>query len=234
MAVKVKGIIKPLDVMQGKVAVKVNLLARGILSVTNDRCSLCGSESETTNHLFFSCKVSWIVWSHWSNLWGISWAGSMKAWQFLIQWHYLFPYSCKDELSRITFCAVIWSIWLASNEIIFRGSRLDIGKIIDLSKIRCAEWVKSKWPHLCIAIHDIIRHPNVIVIPPKSSLNRTLTEWIAPPFGALKFNVDGSARGKPGPAGIGGILRDHRGVAKVRFSTYWGGRLQCGGTSSHT
>ena len=38
----------------------------------------------------------------------------------------------------------------------------------------------------------------------------------------LKFNVDGSARGKPGPAGIGGVLRISDGKILCLFSTYVG------------
>ena len=38
------------------------------------------------------------------------------------------------------------------------------------------------------------------------------------PPGSLKFNVDGSARGKPGPAGIGGVLKDCMAVTKAVFS----------------
>lgn len=36
--------------------------------------------------------------------------------------------------------------------------------------------------------------------------------------GGLKFNVDGSARGKPGPAGVGGVHRNDQGAVLVLFS----------------
>ena len=42
--------------------------------------------------------------------------------------------------------------------------------------------------------------------------------WVNPPKGFYKFNVDGSAIGKPGPAGIGGVLGDWLGVVKGMFS----------------
>ena len=42
--------------------------------------------------------------------------------------------------------------------------------------------------------------------------------WKTLPLGSLKFNVDGSARGKPGPAGIGGILKDCMAATKAVFS----------------
>lgn len=37
--------------------------------------------------------------------------------------------------------------------------------------------------------------------------------WSPPPLRLFKFNVDGAARGKPGPSGIGGALR----ITRVRF-----------------
>ena len=39
-----------------------------------------------------------------------------------------------------------------------------------------------------------------------------------PLVGSLKFNVDGAARGKPGPAGCGGVLRDANGKVMALFS----------------
>lgn len=37
-------------------------------------------------------------------------------------------------------------------------------------------------------------------------------------MGALNFNVDGASRGKPGPAGIGGVLRNNDGIVLALFS----------------
>eukprot|EP00268_Persea_americana_P021089 TRINITY_DN21101_c0_g1_i1.p1 TRINITY_DN21101_c0_g1~~TRINITY_DN21101_c0_g1_i1.p1 ORF type:complete len:199 (+),score=31.91 TRINITY_DN21101_c0_g1_i1:157-753(+) len=47
---------------------------------------------------------------------------------------------------------------------------------------------------------------------------RRSTFWSPPSMGMLKFNVDGAARGKPGPAGIGGVLCDDKGVILCLFS----------------
>nr|GEZ85358.1 reverse transcriptase [Tanacetum cinerariifolium] len=43
-------------------------------------------------------------------------------------------------------------------------------------------------------------------------------EWCPPIMGSLKFNVDGAARGKSGPASIGGLLRNNCGVVLAVFS----------------
>ncbi|KAK3226319.1 hypothetical protein Dsin_006181 [Dipteronia sinensis] len=49
-----------------------------------------------------------------------------------------------------------------------------------------------------------------------------MKEWIPPFVEALKFNVDGSARGSPRQTCIGRVLKDHRGKVLCIFSTYIG------------
>ena len=46
--------------------------------------------------------------------------------------------------------------------------------------------------------------------------------WSPPPFGVLKFNVDGAARGKPRLAGIEGKLCNNKGEVLFMFSKHVG------------
>ena len=46
--------------------------------------------------------------------------------------------------------------------------------------------------------------------------------WCPPALGELKINTDGSSRGNPGHAGVGGIGRDSLGVVVFFFSMYRG------------
>ena len=39
-----------------------------------------------------------------------------------------------------------------------------------------------------------------------------------PPYGIMKFNVDGAANGKPGTAGVTSVLRNHKGDVLFMFS----------------
>ena len=50
------------------------------------------------------------------------------------------------------------------------------------------------------------------------SKDRKVVGWCPPPSGWIKFNVDGAAKGKPGPAGIGGVLRNDKGEVLFMFS----------------
>ncbi|XVF73337.1 hypothetical protein PTKIN_Ptkin12aG0193300 [Pterospermum kingtungense] len=51
---------------------------------------------------------------------------------------------------------------------------------------------------------------------------RPQLSWSPPPEDSIKINVDGSSLGKPGHAGIGGVLRDHTGAELCCFSKYAG------------
>ncbi|KAK3220120.1 hypothetical protein Dsin_014090 [Dipteronia sinensis] len=56
----------------------------------------------------------------------------------------------------------------------------------------------------------------------KPAIRRVSTAWLPPALNTLKFNVDESALGKPGPAGIGGVLRDFKGNVLCSFSLFIG------------
>lgn len=50
----------------------------------------------------------------------------------------------------------------------------------------------------------------------------TKVSWYSPQFGTLKFNVDGDSQGKPGLAGIGGVLRNQKREVLFMYSKYIG------------
>ena len=49
-------------VLVNKLVTKANLEKRGI-TVKSCMCSLCGVVEETSTHLFFECKFSWVLWN---------------------------------------------------------------------------------------------------------------------------------------------------------------------------
>ena len=55
----------------------------------------------------------------------------------------------------------------------------------------------------------------------KGQVNRD-GHWTPPPCGVLKINTDGSSRGNPGSAGIGGVARCSSGNVKFFFSIHKG------------
>jgi len=49
-------------VIEDKIASKENFERRET-SMVNNICSMCGEEEEKMYHLFFTCRVAWLVWS---------------------------------------------------------------------------------------------------------------------------------------------------------------------------
>ncbi|XVE60389.1 hypothetical protein DITRI_Ditri05aG0124900 [Diplodiscus trichospermus] len=206
------------QMFQGGIAVKEVLVSRGLLQGADIKCPLCNLENETISHLFFSCRFSWNIWSLWCCMWDIRWVCNKAPWSFFSEWCHILPPNSCDKLWRISFYAIVWSIWLYRNEVVFQGNRLDFSQVIELIKCRIAVWTKVKWPDIALCHLDITRCLSNVLVPKNSAKVRPINKWSAPPVEAVKFNVDGSSVGKPGPAGIGGILRDHAGNVKARFS----------------
>ncbi|XVF62072.1 hypothetical protein PTKIN_Ptkin08bG0187700 [Pterospermum kingtungense] len=76
---------------------------------------------------------------------------------------------------------------------------------------------EAKWPYLDGGMVEFLQNIECIRLPCRVPTRRIETRWICPQMGCLKFNVDGSAKGKPRLAGIGGVLRDHEGNVKIQF-----------------
>ncbi|XVE85397.1 hypothetical protein DITRI_Ditri17bG0087800 [Diplodiscus trichospermus] len=93
-----------------------------------------------------------------------------------------------DKVWKMSFCAILWSLWLTRNDMIFKGLRFDVGQ-------------KALAP-----------------CPVNTIKSKAGNRWVKPLKGQVKFDVNGSTQGKPRPAGIGGILRDHNEEVLIVFS----------------
>ncbi|XWS48374.1 hypothetical protein CRYUN_Cryun13aG0071000 [Craigia yunnanensis] len=65
---------------------------------------------------------------------------------------------------------------------------------------------------------NLVRFPNLNKRPPLVKAVKKGLLWNVTPSDSLKFNIDGSSRGKLGPVGIGGVLRDNTAAIKLVFS----------------
>ena len=99
---------------------------------------------------------------------------------------------------------------------IFNGKVFNFEQIIDTFKFHLALWFKAKWSDSHYMILDIIRFSKDIHVQKVSkATKRTIVK--ESPSDYLKFNVDGSAKGKLGPASIDGVLRGCNAAVKVVF-----------------
>ena len=113
---------------------------------------------------------------------------------------------------------MIWTIWEYINNLIFKDQVPSLEKAEDDARFRVAWWFKhygkgSKLPVSLLILN--VKESCVILAPLKKKLKG---RWMPPVGDNLKFNVDGSANGNPGSAGIGGVLRDANGRILCQFS----------------
>ncbi|TYG47690.1 hypothetical protein ES288_D11G360600v1 [Gossypium darwinii] len=105
----------------------------------------------------------------------------------------------------------LWSIWLARNELVFNKKRLSFDEIMFLATLHSFYWVKASKEGCIVIESQWWSNPRLCVPCLKGVGPRFGIVWHAPPCGVIKFTVDGAACGKSGPAGCGGVLRDHSG-----------------------
>ena len=116
----------------------------------------------------------------------------------------------------------MWTLWEVRNELVFKDIQQDVTRAVDLVKFRLGWWFKHFGKGSDVPItHILLNIVECCSGKPKRDLLRK-EAWSPPMVNALFFNVDGSVLNPPGPAGIGGVLRDHNGKVLCVFSKYVG------------
>ena len=169
------------QLMRGRIAVKEQLARRGLVDWNIAVCTFCKAEIESVVHLFFACRFSWLIWMHYCSIWDLSWVFHIESVAFLLAWQEALPVNSGNELWKMAFFAIIWSIWLMRNEMVFNGKVFDLRQILDIINLKIANWFKAKWPKCTNSILDIVRFPNIIKRPPVIKAVKRGVSW-NPPF----------------------------------------------------
>jgi len=125
--------------LQDMLATYENLQNKGIL-VKNGMCVFCGIHAETNNHLFFNCVVVARIWKLCDK-----WAGIQFVNHSLIKEHF-FSFDLvglgrrENNIWRVVWVGIVWSIWKHRNNIIFRNQVPDIEKVFALSQVKTWAW----------------------------------------------------------------------------------------------
>ncbi|KAL8552289.1 hypothetical protein ACS0TY_001111 [Phlomoides rotata] len=126
-----KAITTSWKVLKQKMATTDNLIRRGVHINDEDKtCQLCKEKEENIRHLFFECKVSYIIWS---NI--INWLGIDLVLHINPSTHFLTFAECLGRGERIKvattlWTGIVWSIWNLRNEVIFKKVAINVDKEI--------------------------------------------------------------------------------------------------------
>ena len=120
------------------------------------------------------------------------------------------------------FFSVVWTVWEARNNLVFKGKPVDLPRVEDMVRFRVGWWFK----HFGGGSSDLITLILLNLVECCSEDTRkkfiSYERWSPPVANNLVFNVDGSVRSSYGHAGIGGVLRDHHGKVLCFFSSFVG------------
>ncbi|KAK3175425.1 hypothetical protein Dsin_032739 [Dipteronia sinensis] len=104
------------------------------------------------------------------------------------------------------------------NQLVFEGKSLSVEQAKDNVKFKVTWWFKYHEKESKDTITSLLLNIKELCIDDRTGKHIKNDKWTPPAFNNLKFNIDGSAKGKPGLAGIGGVLRDHKGRVLCSFS----------------
>ncbi|KAK3231286.1 hypothetical protein Dsin_003167 [Dipteronia sinensis] len=149
-------------------------------------------------------------------LWRGCCTNTVKEW--LTGWTGLCPVTKLERVWCSMFSAIVWTIWESRNQLNFEGKNPSVQHASDLVKFMIVWWFK----HLRKGCHDSVQslllNFQVLCVKSKKNTLSRIKDWTPPSVNTLKFNVDGSSRGKPEPAGIREVLRDSNGKFLCLFS----------------
>lgn len=130
-------------VLLDRIASKENLFKRKVFVEQEQAlCSFCNAHLESCSHLFFSCSVSMHFWQL-----GASWLGVDSGTvtsprehlsQFKVGWN-----NTHRRVSLTVWMAMIWSLWMGRNSLIFRGKQFNYEEAFDHVKRQSWSWLKA-------------------------------------------------------------------------------------------
>ncbi|GKV46844.1 hypothetical protein SLEP1_g53805 [Rubroshorea leprosula] len=155
------------QLLQDRIPTKSNLQRRGITTELDDGiCALCEEEVEDSNHLFLRCKVAKWLWKACGKWWGTSVNLENDCWKTFEQFGAWAKEKRVKEGWDCIWNVVVWTIWLARKQKIFRETDTNKSKLLDHIQLKSFWWIKTR----------------------KSSCLFTLYDWLYNPMSCLKVN----------------------------------------------
>ncbi|XP_073120376.1 uncharacterized protein [Henckelia pumila] len=172
---------------------RFHLAARGIK--VDNICPLCNVFPEHSFHALWICIDVQKVWEN-SALWPI--LSRFKGQSFLDLWHWVLLSGNEEDLG--CFAIVSWSIWLAKNQFVHLGKKLQPNEVVSRESLL--------WEFLSCQL----------VNSPKHSNSNLPSSWQASPADTINNNVDATVvHGSP-RVGIGVVARDDLGAVLLALT----------------
>jgi len=122
-------------VIENKVASKVNLERRGI-GIESNLCCFCRQLEESTNHLFFGCRVAWQIWNLCYDWLGLSSVDHNIPGSHFEHFKILDASTSVNLIMGNVWITLVSEIWRHKNNCLFKGGVVDHSKVFSLAQLK--------------------------------------------------------------------------------------------------
>lgn len=148
----------------GRVQTKLNLFNRGVHFSTVDLlCPFCKRENESLEHLFFLCPSVLKVWYNCYNWLGVSSVLPRDCWSHFLQHAHGCWNPNQQRVWWSIWCAMVWTIWVLRNNLVFRNLEPDWSNVLDLVKWKAWVWISAKVKEFCCSHFEWVMNPRVCI-----------------------------------------------------------------------
>ncbi|KAJ9135163.1 hypothetical protein P3X46_032374 [Hevea brasiliensis] len=114
-----------------------------VISPSQSGCPFCFDASKSISHLFLHCYHSWRV-SNWLFSWrDLKFCLPKTVDAFLNEWNSLCYGNFQRKFWLKLFYAIVSSLWLSRNDIIFNNKEMDTISLCSLILFRVATWMRA-------------------------------------------------------------------------------------------
>ncbi|KAK8564308.1 hypothetical protein V6N12_036434 [Hibiscus sabdariffa] len=106
-------------------------------------CKWCGTGMDALDHIFLHCEVARRVWELCFQWWHLEVVFSQSIGDLLWQCFHGFFTSIEREWWLACCAALVRSLWLARNALMFKGNRFSIREIFFQVRIRSLFWIRA-------------------------------------------------------------------------------------------
>ncbi|GAB4841386.1 hypothetical protein Ancab_039697 [Ancistrocladus abbreviatus] len=106
-------------------------------------CAWCQHSNETEDHILLKCAVSSRVWTLFLNWWQLQTVVGDHWWS-MVHVGIMGQHRRMHNLWFLTVAAVVWTLWLDRNSVIFRGSFADPKRIFETVQLKSFHWLTAR------------------------------------------------------------------------------------------
>ena len=121
--------------IENKVASKVNLERQGI-GVESNLCCFYKVSEESTNHLFFGCRVAWLIWNLCYDWLGVSSVDLLVPGSHFEHFKILDASTSVNLIMGNIWITLVSKIWRHMNNCLFKGEVVDHIEVFSLNMLR--------------------------------------------------------------------------------------------------